>query len=191
MAGIGFELRKLLERGTLSSFAASYLQSAVAATGPWLLTVITVAAFPVVLAGRVPSADLTAFHLVVMYNFAFSLVLSGPVTGIATRFLADALFKRDLRECPGMLIGGLGALLVIQLVLAAPFYLLYIEADARVRLLGLGNYFLTAGLWLAAVFVSSVKQHKAMPPANAPVMALCCLTELTKTAASHKPAVRK
>lgn len=162
MAGIGFELRKLLSKGTLTSFAAGYGQSAIAAAGPWLLTVATIAAIPIALAGRVSPEELTAFHLVVMYNFAFSLVLSGPLVGIATRFLADALFERDLRDCPGMLIGGLAILLATQLIFAAPFYLLYVEAEPLVRLLGLANYFLTSGIWLATVFVSSVKQHKAV-----------------------------
>ncbi|MCC6587459.1 MAG: exopolysaccharide Pel transporter PelG [Bryobacterales bacterium] len=162
MAGIGFELRKLLSQGTLTSFAAGYGQSAIAAAGPWLLTVVTIAAIPIALAGRVSPEDLTAFHLVVMYNFAFSLVLSGPLVGVATRFLADALFKRDLRECPGMLIGGLAILLGLQLLFAAPFYLLYVDAEPRVRLLGLANYFLTSGIWLATVFVSSVKRHRAV-----------------------------
>ncbi len=172
MAGIGFELRKLLAQGTLTSFAASYVQSAIAAAGPWLITVITVAAIPLVLAGRVAPEDLTAFHLIVMYNFGFSLVLSGPLVGVATRFLADALFERDLRGCPGMLLGGLALLAGTQALFAAPFYLFYVDAGPQVRLLSYANYFLTAALWLAAMFVSSVKQHRAVSGAFAGGMAL-------------------
>jgi uncharacterized membrane protein len=171
MAGIGFELRKLLRQGTLTSFAASYVQSAIAAAGPWLITVMTVAAIPLALSGRVPAADLTAFHLIVMYNFGFSLVLSGPLVGAATRFLADALFERDLRHCPGMLLGGLTMLAIVQALVAGPFYLLYVDASVHVRLLSYVNYFLTAALWLAAVFATAVKQHRAVSAAFASGMA--------------------
>lgn len=162
MAGIGFELRKLLAKDDLLGVAQGYAHSAVAAAGPWLVTAATLAAINVVTYGRVSFEDLSSFRLIVMYNFAFSLILTGPVVAVATRFLADALFARDVRGAPGLLLGALGFSFSIQLLFAFPFTVFILQADAVTRLLTLSNYFLTAGVWIAAVFTTALKEHRAV-----------------------------
>ena len=43
MAGIGFELKKILRHETFISELAAYLYAATVSTGPWLISVITLA----------------------------------------------------------------------------------------------------------------------------------------------------
>ena len=78
MAGIGFELRKLARRDDLLGLVESYAHSALASTGPWLFTIIALSG-TVMFGSRYISFDeMTDFRLIVIYNFAFSLVVSAP-----------------------------------------------------------------------------------------------------------------
>lgn len=162
MAGIGFELRKLLSRDDLLGVVQGYGHSAVSAAGPWMLTAATLAAINLVTYGRVSYEDLSAFRLIVLYNFAFSLVLTGPVVAIATRFLADALFSRDVREAPGMLLGAMLVSFLGQAAIAVPFYMFVFQGPPLTKFLALNNYFLTSAIWLVSVFSTALKEHRAV-----------------------------
>ena len=85
MAGIGFQLRKLAGQDTISSVVAAAGHAAVIAAGPWLFTILALATITLLteeIAGR---ATVATFRVVVIYAFGVSLVLTAPVTIVATR----------------------------------------------------------------------------------------------------------
>ena len=89
MAGIGFELRKLERRDDLLGLVEGYVHSALASTGPWLFTILSLSGV-VMFGSRFVSVDeMTHFRLIVIYNFAFSLVMSSPIAMVSVRALPD------------------------------------------------------------------------------------------------------
>ena len=79
MAGIGFELNRLAKREDLSGLAGAFIHSAFATTGPWLFTVIALAAITLLYSANVDApvvAGLMNFRGIIVYNFSFSLVIS-------------------------------------------------------------------------------------------------------------------
>jgi uncharacterized membrane protein len=162
MAGIGFALRKLVRQDDLIGIIQGYGHSTLVATGPWLLTVISLGSISFFTAGIATTGDLIAFRLIVIYNFAFSLVLTGPVMMVATRYLADMIYLKKVDGAVGMFLGALAFSYGTQLVIIAPFYLAYVEVDLGVRFLAIFNYLIITGIWLVSVFLTALKDYAAI-----------------------------
>lgn len=159
MAGIGFALRRLAERGDLMGVVQAYAHSATASTGPWLFTILCLAALTVESLPIVGSQGVTLFRAIVTYNFAFSLVFSGGLVRVITRCLADQIYERRADQAPGMLIGGILALCLLQAPIVLAFYLFVVDLDPAVTVHGIINYFLVTGLWLVGVFLTALRVY--------------------------------
>ncbi len=159
MAGIGFGLRRLIQKDNLTSIFSGYMFSAFITAGPWLFTILALGAI-VVFGGNFSSPEHVAiFRLVIIYNFSFSLVLSGPVTIIVTRYISDKIYQKDIKEVPGILFGSLVFLLLIQVPLVLYFYLHFLDMSLNVCLAAIVNYFLISSIWLVSVFLSALKDY--------------------------------
>ena len=152
MAGIGFAIRKLTSRGDLLGLAGGYFHAAFAASGAWISTILTLAA----LTGIGPHVGgyehVQTFRLIVVYDFAFSLVLTGPVTMVVTRYTSDCLFSRDVSGLPGSLLGALAIVYVTQIPIAVWFYTRVATLDGLTALAAVLCYVLVAGTWVVSVF---------------------------------------
>lgn len=159
MAGVGFALRRLAERGDLLGVVQAYAHSAAASTGPWLLTILCLAALTVEAIPVVGSEGVTLFRAMVTYNFAFSLVFSGAIVRVVTRCLADQIYEHRADQAPGMLIGGLIVLCLVQVPLVVPFYVFVVDLSPTLTIHALINYFLVTALWLAGVFLTALRVY--------------------------------
>jgi polysaccharide biosynthesis protein PelG len=160
MAGIGFVLRKLYRQDNLSGLFRAYLHSAFASTGPWLFTVLALGTIATLGNGMVGTGVLFDFRVVLIYNFSFSLVVSGPIFMIATRYMADAIYRRDATPAPGLLLGSLALLWGLGMMIAAPFYFLYADLTPAMAISALVNFLLLSGMWLVSIFISALKNYQ-------------------------------
>jgi polysaccharide biosynthesis protein PelG len=93
MAGIGFELRKLMQRGSYFALLRAYAYAGVIGAGPWLLSIVGLAIIGLVsINSAVPTAYITQFHVSVTHLIAGSLILTGIVQLAFTRWVSDRLF---------------------------------------------------------------------------------------------------
>jgi uncharacterized membrane protein len=159
MAGIGFELRKLLRRDDLLGILQGYGHSALAATGPWLITILTLAGVTFLGRSGVQPDDLFEFRLIVIYNFAFSLVMTGPIVMVATRYLADAIYAKKVEEASSMMLEYLLIIFGIGAVTVVPIYLFYARFSRVVALLAIVNFFVVSAIWLISAFLSALKNY--------------------------------
>jgi len=160
MAGIGFVLRKLYREDNLSGLVKACFHSAVASTGPWLFTVLALASIGAISKNIVDIPTLFSFRVILIYNFSFSLVLSGPVFLVATRFLADAIYRHDVSKAPGMLLGALIVLWSVELLVICPFYLLYADISLPMAISAIINFLLLSAVWLMGIFISALKNYQ-------------------------------
>ena len=58
MAGIGFQLRRFTQEGTLRGFLKGYYNAALVAAGPWVLTVISLIAIGYLMRQQAARTDL-------------------------------------------------------------------------------------------------------------------------------------
>ncbi len=171
MAGVGFNLRRLVQRDDLLGILAGFFYSTWVTAGPWILTILSL--FLIIWISDVAGYQTIAqFRLIIIYNFAFSLAFTAPVFMVVTRYLADLVFAagdesaekgRDrgkvLDKVPGMLLGSLVLVYASQFPFAGIFYLWYVELDPLIRVAAVVNYFLVAGLWVIAVYLTALKAY--------------------------------
>jgi uncharacterized membrane protein len=162
MAGIGFELRKLLRQDDLLGIVRGYGHSALTATGPWLLTIVMLGAIVFLGSPYAPPRVLAEFRLIVIYNFAFSLVLAGPAVMVATRYLADAIFVKQVEDVTALLLGYLTLLLVVSAPLVVPFYFFWADIDDTLALISTVNFFTITAIWIASTFLTALKDYASV-----------------------------
>ncbi|AMR81822.1 exopolysaccharide Pel transporter PelG [Cupriavidus nantongensis] len=164
MAGIGFELRKMLRRDNLSGMLSAYAYAGIISSGPWILSIVGILLIGMLsLPFVVPGTLITQFQVSVTYLIAGSLILTGPMQLSFTRFTSDRLFeKRDhlilsnyhaVALLATVLSGGIG-------VACAVFS--FGEQSVLYRLLMVAGFVVLSNIWIAAIFLSSMKQYKAI-----------------------------
>jgi len=158
MAGIGFVLRKLLKKDTLLGTLQAYLHATLATSGAWLFTVIALGSFYLVFKNWNP-IEIENFRIIILYNFSFSLVLAAPISLLSTRYLADSIYKKNVDNTVGMLIGGLMILFTLGLPISAAFYLLYAKFPLMVALLAIVNFMVICAIWFLSVFISALQYY--------------------------------
>lgn len=159
MAGIGFELQRLLKRDDLAGPTRGYLYAAAVVVGPWLVTVAAIAIISAATQKFGDFTELPMFRTIVLYNFSISLALSSPVAMIATRFLADRIYDGDDSELPGMVVGATALALATQMPVALVLYFAIAELSVGLALLAIANYAIVTALWIAAVFLTTLKDY--------------------------------
>ncbi len=161
MAGIGFVLQKLTSRGDLLGMAQGYMHASVS-SGGWLFTIVTLSAITYFGPRFASYEDLSNFRLIVVYNFAFSLVFTGPLTMVLTRYLSDRIFARSVSGVPGMVVGGVAVALALAVPTAGPFYFGYATLTPGARVAAWLGYALVSGIWVLSVFLSTLKEYAAV-----------------------------
>lgn len=161
MAGIGFELQKALERKTYTAYLQAYFTAAAYSSGPWICTLIALvlisgAARPVI--GVRPVNEFTG---ILVYVYAASLLISGPIQLVLTRFVADCLYKEDP---DGILSAVLDALALAAGISALAGYLFGLRAGAAFPLLASSTALLVTVtcLWIVMAYLTAVKQYRAV-----------------------------
>lgn len=162
MAGIGFELRRLTQRDDLMGMVQGYLHSALVSSGPWLFTVLSIAAINMFSGSWASLSDLADFRIVIIYSFSFSLVLTGPVMLVATRYLADQIYGASVQQAPGMMLGAILVVFVTQAPIVFWFYGDYVTLPNSVRAAAIINYFLVTGVWIVSVFLTALKDFRSI-----------------------------
>lgn len=165
MAGIGFALRKLARRDDLLGVLQGYAHSAFITSGPWMFTILALAGINLIGQAIVSMEELTLFRVVVIYNFCFSVVLTGPLVLVATRYLADAIYAKQVDAAPGMLLATLGLAYGLSAVTAGPFYLVFSDLPAPMMAAALIDFFLVSGIWVVSIFLSALKDYVAVTAA--------------------------
>ena len=162
MAGIGFTLKKLTQKDDLLGVVHAYAVAALAAAGPWIFTIFALAGITNIYTNFFGMEGLLNFRVIVIYNFAFSLVLSAPVFMVATRYIADNIHRRDVTNVPSIMIGAMVLSYAIQLPVGAIFYLGYVDLPLSLQLSAMLNLFLLTTVWLLGVFLTALKDYKAV-----------------------------
>lgn len=161
MAGIGFALRNLTRQDTISSLAGAAGHAAVIAAGPWLFTIVSLAVITLISEPLAGAEALANFRVVIIYAFATSLVLSAPVTIVATRVVADALWLRKPERVPELLIGGY-LLAVAAVVPGAVALVLYFRVPLHLGLALLSASSMVALIWVALSFCGAVRDYNGV-----------------------------
>ena len=162
MAGIGFRLRRMLDQESYLATIKAYLYSAVISSGPWLITIMVIGAIGILQAGHLAITETAVFRTTIIYVYAFSLIVVGLVQMPLTRYLADLLFARDFQMYLPTYVASLLVVGAVQALIAVPVVYLLTDWSAVYKLHVLILYFTVSFIWIAMVFVSTVKDFTSI-----------------------------
>jgi len=164
MAGIGFELRKILRRESYWSVFQAYGYAGIISSGPWILSILGLL---VIGLSTVSSENLggqvAQFQISVTYLIAASLILTGFIQSSFTRFVADRLFeKRDGLVLPNF--HGVVCLVTVVTALVGTMavVILFPRQSLLYRVLMVGSFVVLANVWVGTIFLSGLKQYQGI-----------------------------
>ena len=162
MAGIGFELRKLLEKDSYFGMFQAYAYAGIISSGPWVLSIVGILFVGFLSIGVVfPHVAIVQFQVSVTYLILSSLILTGFIQLGFTRFIADSLFKKKDKQ---VLPNFNGMLLIVTSVSGVfgllSLFLFFSGMSVTYRVLMLSGFVILCAIWVATIFLSGMKQYK-------------------------------
>lgn len=166
MAGIGFELRKLLRKQTYAGLLQAYAFAGIISSGPWVLSIVGIMLIGLLSAGAgvaSPRVSVQQFQVTVTYLFLISLISTGLVQLSFTRFVADRTFAKDeasiLPNFNGLILVVMGVSMLVALPCVAIFFP---EQSVLYRLLFVMGLGVMSAIWIATVFLTGMKHYRAI-----------------------------
>ena len=161
MAGIGFELRRLLEKEALSAKIQAFAFSAIIGSGPWILSIIAILAIGMLNTNQSsPSATMGEFQISITYLMAFSLILSSFLQLVFTRFIADRLFEKRDSIVLGNVMGALLLTFVVSGVVGVLAAVFWLTGSLLNRVCMISGFVILCGVWIAVIFASAIKAYR-------------------------------
>ena len=160
MAGIGFELRKILKRKSLLSILEAYGLAGLISSGPWVLSILALLVIGLISIGIVyPSYMIVQFLVIVTYLMAGSLIISGLFQLLLTRYISDLIFAKQEKHIVPNLLGSM----LVTSTLAALFGLAVLSfcdtLAPAVKITIFTSFVLLCNQWLIIIFLSGMKEY--------------------------------
>lgn len=164
MAGIGFELRKLMKGESYSSVLLAYTYAGVISSGPWVLSIIAVMLIGIIsISSSTATFQVGVFQTVVTYLIAFSLILTGIVQLAFTRYSADRIFEKEHYRLLPNLNGLLTLVILVSGLFSYPLGIIYFpEQSVIFSLFFSASFVVLCCVWVAAILLSGLKAYKAI-----------------------------
>ncbi|MBD2867541.1 exopolysaccharide Pel transporter PelG [Paenibacillus arenilitoris] len=160
MAGIGFELRKLFNGHGLFNNVVAYAYSSLTTIGPMILCMFMVVGMQwlMTLSG-VSFLEKELFLTTIVYCFIFSVLITGGLSMVLTRFIADMMYMKKYEHLLSSYYGSIAVCLPIG-ALTAWLFLRGMPVGPGYKI---ATYLLFSELiviWLQTVHLSALKDYK-------------------------------
>jgi uncharacterized membrane protein len=159
MAGIGFELKKLFRRQSLTAKFSAVLYSVFSTIGHLLVVIgalISVKLF--LLNSSMPLDDQRLYSSIILYSFVFPLIFTSGLCIIISRYLADLMW---LEKTGDILASVYGALVIYSGLASIPALVLLWQAQMGLVLSVLAYilYMMVGIIFILMVYVSALKDY--------------------------------
>lgn len=161
MAGIGFELIRLISRGNYRSLLSAFGITTLMSSGPSLFIILgisIVCSFNIFLTPN--STVAYQFISIVVYLFASSMILSSLLQYSFFRFIADKIYGNHFNEITPNYIG----ILLIQSLMSCCFsipivFYFFSEYSLILKVLLINNFIILSLIWITTVLLSGIKSY--------------------------------
>ncbi len=166
MAGIGFELRRVLKKDRLFSLAKVYGYSALLSSGPWVISIVAILFVGFVnLATMKMDTSVIQFQIVITYAIALasSMIITGFMQLPFTRFIADEIFAGREDELLPAYYGALLIIWIVGFVFVYPFLLFVFPEQGNLFAIGvLSTFLVLSGVWISNILAASLKYYRSV-----------------------------
>ena len=166
MAGIGFELRKILKEDRLLSLAKVYGYSAILSSGPWVISIVAILLVGFLNLAHIGKVE-DAFRFQVVITYAIALASSLIITGILqlpfTRYIADLIFKEREEEVLPSYFGAITLAWGLGIIFIVPLYIWVFEGLPPSLIIGaILTFMILCGVWISSILAASLKYYAAV-----------------------------
>lgn len=162
MAGIGFQLTKLMQKRTLAGGLQAYGYAALIGSGPWVLSMMTLAALGLMLNRAGETREFDLFFVAVTHIFAFSLIATGPLQLLLSRYAADAVFAKQEERVFPSLLGALALTFAVNAVIGLVFFVGFVPATPLFQFASAGVLVVVSAIWISAVYLTALRDYGAV-----------------------------
>ncbi|MDD6395042.1 MAG: exopolysaccharide Pel transporter PelG [Firmicutes bacterium] len=150
MAGIGFELKKLMGKGNIVNMLAGTTYAIMVTIGPTILLTGTLMLMYVILPySQAAFADREFLSATILYVFIFSMIVTSPLNSVLSRYVADKIYQERLTDImPAIHVG-----LVINIVGASLLSMIIVFREIQV---GIDPLFIFMSYWFFMVINMSL-----------------------------------
>lgn len=159
MAGIGFTLQKMLNDTSSFSTMRAYIYAAAISSGPWLFTTLTIGILNIFAHMYLEKAQNALFKGIIIYAYAFSLITTGLIQMVCTRFVSDKLFNNRNDAVLPTYITALVITSCIQMITATIYYAI-IGMERKTALMGTLLYVVVSDIWIAMIFLTAMQNYR-------------------------------
>ena len=165
MAGIGFQLKKILEERTLTSVVKTFGYSAVLSSGPWVISMIIILGIGLTNIYFFQTKDPNDIILKSSVTYVSALAISSILTGFLqlpfTRFVADRMYeKRHYLVLPnflGTIVVTIGVSAVVATILSISIF--YSQTNLFI-ILYITLFVVLSVVWIANILAASLKLYR-------------------------------
>lgn len=158
MAGIGFRLREMATRKTFTEWLRLYTYSAVIFSGPWLISILALAALSTFVLPVMQEADVRIFVVTIVYVYCFSLITTGMIQLVVTRYVSDQFYMRNPDAVVPTFVGTVAVTVLFQTI-AGSLALFFADLDLLYKIVVLGLYVSISVVWIEMLFLSAAKDY--------------------------------
>ena len=162
MAGIGFELQKVLKGGGIGNLFKVALAGIVIVAGPWLISIVGIF-FLNRFAGFALTEGAELFMAAIVYSYAFSLSLFGGLHYIFTRYISDLIYiKEEGRAVSTLLLAMILFICLAVLLAAGAVYFIQTDDISNLLLYKISAVILFTVInliWLVMIFITLLKKY--------------------------------
>jgi uncharacterized membrane protein len=160
MAGVGFSLKTLRGDESYTGMLRLYGAAGIISSGPWLLSILSLLFIGVI--GREIAPDplaLQRFQVSVTWLFAASLLFSGPLQLMFTRFAADREFAGERDQTLPNLYGALALLGAASATFATVCASFFPDADNVFKVVLATAFVALSEVWMVVIVLTGLRAH--------------------------------
>ena len=163
MAGIGFELRRILKEDRLLSLAKVYSYSALLSSGAWVISIVAIIAVGFInFSAPEIGIDNSKFKIVTAYTMilATSLIYTGAIQLPFTRYIADLVYSKREDEVLASYFGVILLSWIVGFLFFFPLALYAFSEQSTFFIVGVvATFLILCGVWISNVLASSLKYY--------------------------------
>nr|CAA6830630.1 MAG: Extracellular Matrix protein PelG [uncultured Thiotrichaceae bacterium] len=163
MAGIGFELKKMLRDESWMGLTKAYAYAGIIGSGPWVLSILGILLIGILyFSNQSADPELRKFIISVTYLMSTSLIFSGALQLVFTRFISDQIYSGHKEKILPNLLGALTVCSISAGLTGLTLAILLIKNDRTYALLMIASFILLCNMWILIIFVSGMKKYKTV-----------------------------
>jgi len=165
MAGIGFQLRKILGKGGIGGSVGAIVSGIFIVAGPWLISVISMVILQAAFS-RSTFAEVPVFQSTIVYCYAFSLSLFAGIHHHFTRIVADLAWEQKFGESTTWMLRFVGFVALVSVIMSVPvatFLPVNMQGDIVLYRISIVILFTAINIaWIVMLFISLLRDYKVI-----------------------------